>query len=126
MGLVFTDIMAEEQKRQYDHLIEAMGLTDCQFDINAIRKNPTIVGLTKEESEKMTSEELNYRVKEAYAKAGLTSIERGVVDLRYGFGDSYTYTLEEVGKIFKVTRERVRQLEAKSIRKLKASLEESL
>ncbi len=33
-------------------------------------------------------------------------------------GDGYTYTLEEVGKIFKVTRERVRQIEAKAVRKL--------
>jgi len=38
--------------------------------------------------------------------------------LRYGIGDGYTYTLEEVGRIFKVTRERVRQVEAKAIRKL--------
>ena len=37
---------------------------------------------------------------------------------RYGLGDGYTYTLEEVGRIFKVTRERVRQIEAKAVRKL--------
>ena len=37
---------------------------------------------------------------------------------RYGITDGYTYTLEEVGRIFKVTRERVRQVEAKAIRKL--------
>jgi RNA polymerase primary sigma factor len=33
-------------------------------------------------------------------------------------GDGYTYTLEEVGRIFKVTRERVRQIEAKAVKKL--------
>jgi RNA polymerase primary sigma factor len=44
--------------------------------------------------------------------------EREIVKLRYGIGDGYTYTLEEVGRIFKVTRERVRQVEAKAIRKL--------
>ena len=38
--------------------------------------------------------------------------------MRYGLGDGYTYTLEEVGRIFKVTRERVRQIEAKAVRKL--------
>ncbi|MBK9120920.1 MAG: RNA polymerase sigma factor RpoD [Phycisphaerales bacterium] len=48
----------------------------------------------------------------------LTYREREIVKLRYGIGDGYTYTLEEVGKIFKVTRERVRQVEAKAIRKL--------
>jgi RNA polymerase primary sigma factor len=49
---------------------------------------------------------------------GLTYREREIIKLRYGFGDGYTYTLEEVGRIFKVTRERVRQVEAKAIRKL--------
>ncbi len=44
--------------------------------------------------------------------------EREIIRLRYGIGDGYTYTLEEVGRIFKVTRERVRQVEAKAIRKL--------
>lgn len=48
----------------------------------------------------------------------LTYREREIVKLRFGIGDGYTYTLEEVGRIFKVTRERVRQVEAKAIRKL--------
>jgi RNA polymerase primary sigma factor len=48
----------------------------------------------------------------------LTFREREIIKLRYGIGDGYTYTLEEVGKIFKVTRERVRQIEAKAVRKL--------
>ncbi len=48
----------------------------------------------------------------------LTYRERAIIKLRYGLGDGYTYTLEEVGKIFKVTRERVRQIEATAIRKL--------
>ncbi len=48
----------------------------------------------------------------------LTYREREIIKLRYGIGDGYTYTLEEVGRIFKVTRERVRQVEAKALRKL--------
>ncbi len=44
--------------------------------------------------------------------------EREIIKLRYGIGTGYTYTLEEVGRIFKVTRERVRQIEAKAIKKL--------
>jgi len=48
----------------------------------------------------------------------LTFREREIIKLRYGLGDGHTYTLEEVGKIFKVTRERVRQIEAKAVRKL--------
>ena len=48
----------------------------------------------------------------------LTYREREIIKLRYGINDGYTYTLEEVGRIFKVTRERVRQIEAKAVRKL--------
>ncbi|MEE9126589.1 MAG: sigma-70 family RNA polymerase sigma factor, partial [Planctomycetota bacterium] len=48
----------------------------------------------------------------------LTFREREIIKLRYGIGDGYTYTLEELGRIFRVTRERVRQIEAKAVRKL--------
>jgi RNA polymerase primary sigma factor len=48
----------------------------------------------------------------------LTFREREIVRLRYGLADGYCYTLEEVGRIFKVTRERVRQIEAKAVSKL--------
>jgi RNA polymerase primary sigma factor len=48
----------------------------------------------------------------------LTFREREIIRLRYGLGDGYTYTLEEVGRIFRVTRERVRQIEANAVRKL--------
>ncbi len=50
-------------------------------------------------------EHLNYR-------------EREILKLRYGLADGYSYTLEEVGQIFSVTRERVRQIESKAVRKL--------
>ncbi|QDT10100.1 RNA polymerase sigma factor RpoD/SigA [Planctomycetes bacterium K23_9] len=53
----------------------------------------------------MAMETLNYR-------------EREILRLRYGLADGYTYTLEEVGRIFQVTRERVRQIESKAVRKL--------
>ena len=44
--------------------------------------------------------------------------EREIIRLRYGLADGYAYTLEEVGRIFSVTRERVRQIESKAVRKL--------
>jgi len=44
--------------------------------------------------------------------------EREILRLRYGLADGYAYTLEEVGRIFSVTRERVRQIESKAVRKL--------
>ena len=49
----------------------------------------------------------------------LTEREKKVLRLRFGIGDGYPRTLEEVGAIFKVTRERVRQIEAKALRKLR-------
>jgi RNA polymerase primary sigma factor len=52
----------------------------------------------------------------------LTSREREIIKLRYGLGDGYSYTLEEVGRIFKVTRERVRQIEAKAVKKLQSPI----
>ena len=64
----------------------------------------------------MNQELLKSRI--ADALAGLNYREREIIRLRYGLADGYTYTLEEVGKIFSVTRERVRQIEAKAVRKL--------
>ncbi|MCH2136977.1 MAG: RNA polymerase sigma factor RpoD [Phycisphaerales bacterium] len=63
-----------------------------------------------------TSEMLRSRINDVLKT--LTYREREILKLRYGIGDGYTYTLEEVGRIFKVTRERVRQVESKAIRKL--------
>ncbi|MBM79498.1 MAG: RNA polymerase subunit sigma-70 [Planctomycetaceae bacterium] len=51
----------------------------------------------------------------------LTYREREIIRLRYGLGDGYSYTLEETGRIFKVTRERIRQIESKALKKLQHS-----
>jgi len=51
--------------------------------------------------------------------ASLTERERKVLELRFGLLDGYSRTLEEVGKQFKVTRERIRQIEAKALRKMR-------
>ena len=49
----------------------------------------------------------------------LTQRERKVLSLRFGLQDGYSRTLEEVGKQFNVTRERIRQIEAKALRKMR-------
>ena len=49
----------------------------------------------------------------------LTDRERQVVDFRFGLTDGCSRTLEEVGRLFNVTRERIRQIEAKALRKLR-------
>ena len=52
------------------------------------------------------------------AMSKLNSRERGILTMRFGLGDGLTYTLEEVGQVFDVTRERVRQIEVKALEKL--------
>ena len=64
----------------------------------------------------MNRESLKDRINDVLQ--ALSYREREIIKLRYGLTDGYTYTLEEVGKIFSVTRERVRQIEAKAVRKL--------
>ncbi|OYV88245.1 MAG: RNA polymerase subunit sigma-70 [Planctomycetia bacterium 21-64-5] len=66
--------------------------------------------------QEMTQNMLKERLADALAE--LNYREREILRLRYGLADGYSYTLEEVGKIFSVTRERVRQIEAKAVRKL--------
>ncbi len=61
-------------------------------------------------------EALKGRIEEAMEH--LNYREREIIKLRYGLTDGYSYTLEEVGRIFSVTRERVRQIESKAVRKL--------
>ncbi len=51
--------------------------------------------------------------------ASLSERERKVLELRFGLGDGYSRTLEEVGRQFRVTRERIRQIEAKALRKMR-------
>ncbi len=64
----------------------------------------------------MTQDLLKQRVNDVLN--ALNYREREILRLRYGLADGYSYTLEEVGKIFSVTRERVRQIEAKAVHKL--------
>jgi RNA polymerase primary sigma factor len=60
----------------------------------------------------------NLKERLAEVLSSLSHREREILRLRYGLSDGYSYTLEEVGKIFSVTRERVRQIESKAVRKL--------
>jgi len=65
--------------------------------------------------------EMNHEMLRARIADALQTLdyrEREIIRLRYGLADGYAYTLEEVGKIFSVTRERVRQIETKAVRAL--------
>jgi RNA polymerase primary sigma factor len=73
---------------------------------------------TAENPSEMTSYSL-LKDKLSDVLTSLTERERKVLELRFGLGDGYSRTLEEVGKQFKVTRERIRQIEAKALRKMR-------
>lgn len=60
------------------------------------------------------------QLRETFSKVlkTLTTRERRIIELRFGFTHGYEYTLEEIGRIMNITRERVRQIEAKAMEKL--------
>ncbi|KKT20311.1 MAG: RNA polymerase sigma factor [Candidatus Peregrinibacteria bacterium GW2011_GWA2_43_8] len=64
-----------------------------------------------------TQAELRGNLEEALSK--LTPVEETVTKLRFGIGEPCTYSLEEIGKRFHLTRERIRQIEMKALRKLR-------
>lgn len=75
----------------------------------------------KDDSEEDPLRQLQHdglKIQLAKALESLNAREREILRLRFGLTDGYSYTLEEVGDIFSVTRERVRQIEAKAVRKL--------
>ena len=81
-------------------------------DFGDFIKDDNVVSPLNAASHEMLKEAISYVLET------LDFREREIIKLRYGIGDGYTCTLEEVGKMFNVTRERVRQIEAKAIRKL--------
>jgi RNA polymerase primary sigma factor len=70
-----------------------------------------------ERPERLASNELLLKEIDKLLKV-LTFREREIIKLRYGLENGYSYTLEEVGRIFQVSRERVRQIEQKAVEKL--------
>jgi len=72
--------------------------------------------------EESAVERIDYAVMQEVVAGALSTItprEEMVIKLRYGLEDGEEHTLEEVGQVFKVTRERIRQIEKKAIRKLR-------
>lgn len=87
-----------------------------------MKEDSTLGNFVKDES-MMSPEEAAYKtaLKEAMSQAldTLSDREKEVIILRYGIRDGKERTLEEVGQVFHVTRERIRQIEAKALRKLR-------
>jgi len=76
-----------------------------------------------EDNERRIELEQNFKkeeeLKDLFSRCGLTPIEEKVLRMRFGLDEVKDHTLEEVGQDFDVTRERIRQIEAKALRKLR-------
>ena len=94
------DILIPQQQFQVSHL------RDFLEDIKTVSP-PEIVS------------QINLREQLGLVISSLTDREARVIEMRFGLGDGNEHTLEEVGQEFQVTRERIRQIEAKALRKLK-------
>lgn len=68
-------------------------------------------------------EKTRQEIQGAFKKAGLGDRERKVIDYRFGLTDNIVHTLAETGRLFGVTRERIRQIEAKALLKIRYYLE---
>ena len=97
--------------RQPTSLNRPIGETD-ENDIGDFVEDGTARGPADSAAREMLRDNIHVVLKT------LTYREREIIKLRYGLGDGYPYTLEQVGRIFRVTRERVRQIEAKAFDKL--------
>jgi RNA polymerase primary sigma factor len=63
--------------------------------------------------------DVNLKEKIAHVLHTLTSREEKIMKMRFGLEDGSEHTLDEIGQLFAVTRERIRQIEAKALRKLR-------
>ena len=100
-------------KINYDKL----NLNEATFVKNMVRAYKIVQEVNSKES--IEKKILNDEFREALINARLTDKEKFVILNRFGFIDGENHTLEEIGQMVGVTRERVRQIENKSIRKLR-------
>jgi len=84
--------------------------------------NVRVADFIEDKTGENPSEVTSFSLLKEKLNEALTSIsqrERKILEMRFGLVDGYGYTLEEIGKIYNVTRERIRQIEAKALRKLR-------
>lgn len=119
------DEIAEEMSLPVDQVSEVLKMAQQPISLESpvgdsgdAKQGDFIEDTSAENPMVMTSQRLmGEKLKEVLAS--LAERERKILELRFGLNDGYQRTLEEVGKQFKVTRERIRQIEAKGLRKLR-------
>jgi RNA polymerase primary sigma factor len=90
-----------------------MGSTGTDGDLGEITADTSVAAVSEEASKNSDRDDIRQRL------SLLLENERRVIDMRYGLTDGRIRTLEEIGSELNLTRERVRQIEAKALRKLK-------
>ncbi len=113
---------ADLKRDQVVRLLEAseglVSLDDCARDQGATALLERLVDCTAEDPELSTIYRENLEIVEMLI-AGLTPQERLIIQRRFGLADGMTSTLQEIGQQLHITRERVRQLEARALKKLR-------
>ncbi|WP_257283352.1 sigma-70 family RNA polymerase sigma factor [Endozoicomonas sp. SESOKO1] len=109
--------LAEQLEITEDRVIILQKISDLEVDSNE-RQDGFVDARTASPEEAVIEQNRNQKLQ--IALKTLTNKERKILELRFGIGMNTDFTLEEVGGQFIVTRERVRQIEAKALRKLRA------
>ena len=124
-GYIDVDLISEEGGFDAKKIKKYFKLSQEPVSLNITvgEERPTeIMNLIKDENaidpeEELTKKVLSTKVDEVLSTLNLR--DEGIIRLRFGIGEDRGYTLEEIGKIYGVTRERIRQLEAIVLRKLR-------
>lgn len=116
---LFPDVIRSRDFLDAHKTMEATGLTDVRrlsLKCEEVARLPA-PEIETDDAGNSDKSELTNRIDRALKS--LTYREREVIKMRFGLGgDGTSYTLEETGRIFKVTRERIRSIESKALRKL--------
>jgi RNA polymerase primary sigma factor len=112
-GLTMQQLHRAEQASQTTYSLEAARDESGSFTLEHVLADQNQEPLLDQAAQTLLRDDLRE------AMSHLTSREREILTLRYGLGDGTAHTLEEVGRILGLTRERIRQLEAEAMKKLR-------
>ena len=110
-----------ERIREYDHLLQEPVSLSTPIGEEEDSFLGDFISDGKDIEEEVINNSLKEEVKNALIKAHLTSREKDIIEQRFGLIDNDPKTLETIGRMYNVTRERIRQIEATALRKLRRS-----
>jgi len=119
---ILADIMGksvEKVRQYYKYLYDTVSLSTKVGDEGETELGEFIADENNDIEKSVTNELLRDKIEEVLNDENITERERKVIMYRYGLYDGKTYTLDEIGTKFNVTKERIRQIEGKALRKLR-------